>query len=553
MESELGQSIQARREYLNDTRTSSIFKYEGPPVYWTHSPLSVGLMRLSTQVSPDDAVVAEVKSSLVCYDVLETRYLNRSTRCWSEFNNVNQTRVQYNSEGVRTMLLSFWSMGIVLNLFAAVLALRFARRVWHVAKTTGFQEHWSVLFCINIGRFGLSTFGECTLMAASAAPFMFSFQLPQDPEYIANTSGSNLGSIYLDEAFVTMGLTWYIRLGMDIGASMLHLRCQNKWFTQQSTTTRWAIIVLVYVIRISIASTNRSYNNAIWSLVLSCVLTSIAGMVAMLLSFFFDAPSLSPNDVISNELAQASVARNVHCIFSQQGTNWSHMGLVLEGWTCVPDIDTLVFKNIDANLLLIVRPKHGFEVRPLHKMNHDQFLALERTPSSVKAISRYSSLQMASKCSSVHGGTIPSLDMPLGPSSRFKFAWIACIVVAIQSVWALSVPIRNILLFPYSTFNYDNSTTALTPFGGFDVTRNLSFDGREVLAIVQRALIVTFSNSAVRNQFENVGDFAIDQIGALLLPEDHAIFARLYALVYQSSEFPAGTFTVHQENVTRVL
>ncbi|KAF0702642.1 hypothetical protein As57867_007735, partial [Aphanomyces stellatus] len=80
-----------------------------------------------------------------------------------------------------------------------------------------------------------------------------------------------------------------------------------------------------------------------------------------------------------------------------------------------------------------------------------------------------------------------------------------------------------------------------------------SFDGREVLAIVQRALIVTFSNSAVRNQFENVGDFAIDQIGALLLPEDHAIFARLYALVYQSSEFPAGTFTVHQENVTRVL
>ncbi|KAF0694628.1 Aste57867_14524 [Aphanomyces stellatus] len=334
MESELGQSIQVRREYLNDTRSNSIFKYEGPPVYWTHSPLAVGLMRLSTQVSPDDAIVNKIKSSLVCYDVLETRYLNRSTRCWSEFNNVNQTRAQYNSEGVRTMLLSFWSMGIVLNTFATVVAIRFALRIWHVAKTTGFQEHWATLLNIDIEEFGLSTFGECTLMAASAAPFMFSYQLPQDPEYINKNNGSHLGSIYLDEAFITMGLTWYIRLGMDIGASMLHLRCKNKWFTQQSKKLR-AIIIVVYLVRIKITSTNRTYNNAIWSLALTCLLTSLAGMVAMLLSYVFDMPGLpTSRDPISNALELAHIPRNIHCIYSQQGTNWSHMGLVLEGWTC---------------------------------------------------------------------------------------------------------------------------------------------------------------------------------------------------------------------------
>ncbi|KAF0697302.1 Aste57867_12004 [Aphanomyces stellatus] len=506
-------------------------------------------MRLSTQVSPDDAVVAEVKSSLVCYDVLETRYLNRSTRCWSEFNNVNQTRVQYNSEGVRTMLLSFWSMGIVLNLFAAVLALRFARRVWHVAKTTGFQEHWSALLCIDIEEFGMSSFGECALMAASAAPFMFSYQLPQDPEYISNSGASHLGSIYLDEAFVTMGLTWYIRLGMDIGASMLHLRCKNKWFAQMSSTIRAAIIVVIYIVRISIYTSDRTYNYAIWSLALSCLVAGAAGMVAMLFSYFFDTPgqSLSVSDPISNALVQAKVARNVHCIFSQQGTNWSHMGLVLEGWTCVPDGDTLVFKNSDGNLLLIVRAKHGFEVRPLHKMNHDQFLALERTPSSLKATRRHSSIRMSS---SIQDGATPPPSKSFSAST--KFAWLACVVVAIQSIWALSIPIRNILLYPYPTLNYDNSTLASTPFPGFDVTKNLTFSGRDILSITQRALEITVSNPALRRLFEQTGGFPIDQIGQILEPKDHEVFAHLYALVFQSSEFPAGSFTVRQEKITSV-
>ncbi|KAF0695726.1 Aste57867_13462 [Aphanomyces stellatus] len=553
MESELGQSIQVRREYLNDTRSNSIFKYEGPPVYWTHSPLAVGLMRLSTQVSPDDTFVAKVKSSLVCYDVFETRYLNRSTRCWSEFNNVNQTLAQYNSEGVRTMLLSFWSMGIVLNLFAAVLALRFAIRVWHVAKTTGFQEHWSTLLCIDIEEFGLSTFGECALMAASAAPFMFSYQLPQDPEYISNSSASHLGSIYLDEAFITMGLTWYIRLGMDIGASMLHLRCQNKWFTQQSSTIRAAIIVVVYIVRISISSTNRTYNNAIWSLALSCLLTGVAGMVAMLLSYFFDSPGRpSMEDPISNALEQAKVARNAHCIFSQQGTNWSHMGLVLEGWTCSPDGDTLVFKNGTGNLLLIVRSKYGFEVRQLHTMNRDQFLALERTPSSVKASIRHMTLRPSI---TPEPGSSPVM-LASGSSRRrwssSAFSWVACVVVAVQSLWALSIPVRNILLFPYPTFNYDNSTTSSTPFAGFDPSQKLTFAGPEVLATIQKALAITVSNPDVRKLFEQTGDFSIDQVGDFLVPEDHETLAQLYALVFQSSEFPAGTFTIRQEKITSV-
>ncbi|KAF0697301.1 Aste57867_12003 [Aphanomyces stellatus] len=546
MELELGQSIQARREYLNDTRTSSIFKYEGPPVYWYHSPLAVGLMRLSTQVSPDDTFVAEVKNSLVCYDVFETRYLNRSTRCWSEFNNVNQTRVQYNSEGVRTMLLSFWSMGIVLNLFAAVLALRFARRVWHVAKTTGFQEHWSALLCIDIEEFGMSSFGECALMAASAAPFMFSYQLPQDPEYMSNSSASHLGSIYLDEAFVTMGLTWYIRLGMDIGASMLHLRCKNKWFAQMSSTIRAAIIVVIYIVRISIYTSERTYNYAIWSLSLSCLVACAAGMVTMLLSFSFDKHDSTADDPISTALELAHIPRNVHCIFSQQGTNWSHMGLVLEGWTCSPDGDTLVFKNSDGNLLLIVRAKQGFEVRQLHKMNRDQFLALERTPSSIKATRRHSSIRLP-----------PSQDDATLPSSKSfsaltKFAWLACVVVAIQSIWALSIPIRNILLYPYPTFNYDNSTTTPIPFPGFDPSEKLTFSGSDILKTVTRALEITFSNDDVRKVFEQTGDFSIDQIGNLLVPEYHETFARLYALVYQSSEFPAGTFSIRQETITSV-
>ncbi|RHY50510.1 hypothetical protein DYB30_009096 [Aphanomyces astaci] len=552
MELELGQSIQVRREYLNDTRVNSIFNRQGPPVYWSHTALSVGLLRLSSQFSPGTEIVSNVQNSLVCYDVLETRYLNVSTRCWSEFHNVNETRAQYNSEGLRTLLLSAWSMGIVLNTFAAVVALRFALRVLNMAKVTGLQEDWRTLLCIDIEEFGMTSFSECALMACSTAPFMFSYQLPQDSEYIANSKTSHLGSVYLDEILVTMGMTWFIRLGMDVGATLLRLRWKNGWFTQQSNLVRAVIIVGVYIVRILTIKTDRDYDNSIWSLALSCLLSAVAGVVAMLSSFVFDKATPPPHeDPISHALQLAKVPRNVHCIFSQQGTEWSYMGLVLEGWTCSPDNETLVFKSASGGLLLIVG-EGGFTVQKLHSMNHCQFKALENTARSVKASIRHISIRAKGDAKPRNPETPePPNSGTLKRQAVSVRVLLVTLVVLLQAIWAVGVPVRNILLFPLPTFNYDNSSTASQVFTGFDKSAKLKFTGPEVRAVVNEALTISLTNPEVRKVFETSGEYSIDELGQVLTPADHKTFARLYAMVFQSSEFPAGTFTPRQETIVR--
>ncbi|KAF0718818.1 Aste57867_1458 [Aphanomyces stellatus] len=553
MEFELNQSILVRQEYLTDKRVNSIFKYEGPPVYWTHTALAVGLMRLSTQISPDNAIVATLKDSLVCYDVLETRYLNQSTRCWSELNNLNETRVQHNSEGLQTMLLSFWSMGLMLNLFGSVIALRFALRIWHVVRTTGFEERWSTVLCIDIQQFGLSSFGECALMACGALPFMFSYQMPQDAEYIANSSKTHLGSVYLDQFMVTLGLTWYIRLGMDIGATFMHLRFKNAWFAQFSAV-KIIIMLGVFLFRIATFSFSPTYDSAVLSLFLSCLTTAAMGMVAMLLSFVFDKP-LRPQvvDPISYALHAANVPRNVYCIFSQLDTSWSHMGLVLEGWTCAVHDGTLIFKHSTNTLLLIVR-EYDFEVRWLHTMNREQFISLERTPSSVRAKLRSESIApVARKLSWV----VPQSALPNDDNSSVpEFRAVKCIgqlIVLVQVLWALSIPVRNVMLFPYPTFPFDNATTSTTAFAGYNPSTNISLTGQQVLTTVQRALEISVTNPAVRKLFETSGDFAIDQLGDILDPGDHQTFAMLYALMVQSSEFPGGQFTPRLETIAQLV
>ncbi|KAF0684377.1 Aste57867_23612 [Aphanomyces stellatus] len=123
---------------------------------------------------------------------------------------------------------------------------------------------------------------------------------------------------------------------------------------------------------------------------------------------------------------------------------------------------------------------------------------------------RHSALQTSTALASVQEGTCPPLAMLVTTPSSFSYARFASVVVAIQYLWALSIPVRNIVVFPYPTFNYDISTTASTPFSGFDESKHLKFIGNDVLATIQEALAITLSNTDVRKHFEHTGTFAID-------------------------------------------
>ncbi|DBA02794.1 TPA: hypothetical protein N0F65_006584 [Lagenidium giganteum] len=119
-------------EYLTDSRASSSFTYLGPAVYWRPLVLSVGLMRLSSKLSPTSEDLQPLRKSLVCYNSLETRFLNISTRCWVEPLNKLETRLKSTSKDLRQLWISMWSPGVVLNCIGAVVAMRNVR---HIVQT----------------------------------------------------------------------------------------------------------------------------------------------------------------------------------------------------------------------------------------------------------------------------------------------------------------------------------------------------------------------------------------------------------------------------------
>ncbi|KAF0684708.1 hypothetical protein As57867_023259, partial [Aphanomyces stellatus] len=120
-----------------------------------------------------------------------------------------------------------------------------------------------------------------------------------------------------------------------------------------------------------------------------------------------------------------------------------------------------------------------------------------------------------------------------------------CVVVfvVLQVIWALVIPIKNVAIISFPSFRNDELSTFTEPYTGFNASVNVTYTGPQVQALLQKVLTISLDNPQVRAIFEHASDFAIDQLGQVLSPEDHATFAQYYSLVIQTSEFPGGVFT----------
>ncbi|KAF0704951.1 hypothetical protein As57867_007171, partial [Aphanomyces stellatus] len=128
----------------------------------------------------------------------------------------------------------------------------------------------------------------------------------------------------------------------------------------------------------------------------------------------------------------------------------------------------------------------------------------------------------------------------------------AVVAVATQVFWALVIPIKNVVIIPFPSFRNDELVTASQSYAGYNTTPNVSFTGPQVLEILQDVLAISLDNPQVRAVFEHASDFAIDQLGQVLSPQNHATFAQYYSLVFQSSEFPGGVFTPRTDTIVSI-
>ncbi|KAJ0393925.1 hypothetical protein ATCC90586_008640 [Pythium insidiosum] len=125
-------------------------------------------------------------------------------------------------------------------------------------------------------------------------------------------------------------------------------------------------------------------------------------------------------------------------------------------------------------------------------------------------------------------------------------SWVAIIVIA-QALWALIIPIRNVVIMSNPSLIDDSEVTFTNAsYPGFANTMTQR-TGPEVLALVRQILQLSIGDDTIRRKFEEKGDFVIDDLAAILSPENHKLFGDFYGLVLQSSEVLAATYTPRKE------
>ncbi|KAF0692230.1 hypothetical protein As57867_016614, partial [Aphanomyces stellatus] len=335
----LAMDISVPPTYLKDSLPS----FEGPPVQFTHTPLGVGLIRLSMKHAPFQSAITALQASMVCYNTLETRYLTLSSRCWSETLSSDEVRASYSSMHLRLIVFSAWTIGIVTNAIGEFLSLRFVVRMWRIWRLTRFDlADWELglLFSTHLQSLGGSVgVFESVMLACSSLPLLFGYRLPQDPDFVASTTSLHLKG--WDEFIMALGLTWTTHLGMELASRLVTLHHKSKWFLAQNVAAKLVIAIVVYALLALTRDPELNYSYAIGSLIGIWCFALFAGFGSMVLSVLWDRPSSakifidglpSGEDEIADSFIKAGLPRNRLGYLSQQQGRWSLVGIALEGW-----------------------------------------------------------------------------------------------------------------------------------------------------------------------------------------------------------------------------
>ncbi|KAJ0403856.1 hypothetical protein P43SY_004829 [Pythium insidiosum] len=142
---------------------------------------------------------------------------------------------------------------------------------------------------------------------------------------------------------------------------------------------------------------------------------------------------------------------------------------------------------------------------------------------------------------------------PPPPASRLSGSLhkLALLVVALQALWAVIVPLKNIASVVYPTVRPDGSRMQTLPYlwsdpdvgASFAVDEPLVVRGSDVVPLLKDVLDVVLSSDHVRYELTERGAFEIEAVLKLLDLDGFAVVSRYYALVHQSAEFPAGRLT----------
>ncbi|DAZ95608.1 TPA: hypothetical protein N0F65_000091 [Lagenidium giganteum] len=332
MEAEVA-PVQVRQELVTYNRHHSIFNFEGSPVFWQNNALQVGLMRLATKEAPFPSNLERLRATYVCYNTLELRYLNVSSKCWNEPNSVEESRTKRESEGLRVLLSCTWSMGMMLNVIGAYVAMDHAHVLFRSWILSGKKPiPMRLALGLGIQCLGVLRTTRVIMMALGVIPLIISYHLPVDGEFRESTAYDY--PHWLIELIVVMSMTWFVRLGMELGRCFLHLEFFDRWFFVTAPRLRYLCPFAIALLRTSMPVKQGDFNRGILKLCTCCVLSLVMGFVLIILTRVLKNEDSTP-DRLSQLFAQAKLNRAWHGTLAQTLDGWTHIGLLYEGWQVV--------------------------------------------------------------------------------------------------------------------------------------------------------------------------------------------------------------------------
>lgn len=122
--------------------------------------------------------------------------------------------------------------------------------------------------------------------------------------------------------------------------------------------------------------------------------------------------------------------------------------------------------------------------------------------------------------------------------------YIALSIIILQGIWAIAVPIKNVVMMTNPEFRADSTTTESSAYA-YSPTENATvvIPGSDIVPLLQSVLAIALGQRLVRDNFESAGSFDLDTSYQLLAPEDYHVMSRYYVMLFQASEFPGTVMT----------
>lgn len=303
----------------------------GAPVYWSNSPLQLGIWKFASVRCPTRATMRNIKRHFICYDTLHVQYLNKSVRCFTDFPSITLGRVEKNSQGLKAVVLSNWVLGIVLNILGTYAAARFVYKFLCVFHRTRFVDVNFSLSC-ELYIMGPDTVpvGQLLILAVSNIPLMAAHHLPSNEAFGVYKETN----FWVAQAVICLSLTWFIHVGIEIGRRLIHLHYPNPWFVMCMSRYQHLALFLVFAGRSAVPVVDGDYTQGMLLLIGSCIGAMACGALLICCSVLWDQPSarMSPLDIA---LRQQDVPRNLLGALVQSGDAWHLSGMLMEGWHVV--------------------------------------------------------------------------------------------------------------------------------------------------------------------------------------------------------------------------